>query len=120
MFVDPCIIANSYRSSQQDATIYQNLLFYVYMKLSTFRATHHPSSGAQNCTSSLWFCICERLLDIEVAGRKLNMFRATHRPSSGAQNCSSSLWFCTCERLLDTVQQLLYPTTFHMCKTRGC
>jgi len=39
------------------------------MKLSVFGATCRPSSGAQNCTSSLWFCICERLLDAEVAGR---------------------------------------------------
>jgi hypothetical protein len=44
---------NSYRNSQQDATVYQNLLFYVYMKLNMFRATHRPSSGAQNYTSSL-------------------------------------------------------------------
>jgi hypothetical protein len=31
---------------QQDATMYQNLLFHNYMKLNTFQATHHPSSGA--------------------------------------------------------------------------
>jgi len=30
---------------------------------------HRPSSGAQNCNSSLWFCIRERLLHIEVCGR---------------------------------------------------
>jgi len=34
-----------------------------------FRATHRPSSGAHNCTSSLWFCIRERLLVVMVAGR---------------------------------------------------
>ena len=34
-----------------------------------FRATHRPSSRAQNCNSSLWFCIRERLLDVVVAGR---------------------------------------------------
>jgi len=49
----------SYRNSQQDATVYQNLLLHVYMKLNMFRATHRPSSGAQNCTSSFWFCIRE-------------------------------------------------------------
>ena len=52
------------------------------------------------------------------------MFRATHRPSSGAQNCTSSLWFCIRERWLDvevdSVQQPQRPTTFHVCKTRGC
>ena len=36
----------SYRRIQQDATVYQNLLFHVYMKLNMFRATHRPSSGA--------------------------------------------------------------------------
>jgi hypothetical protein len=50
---------NSYRNSQQDATVYQNLLFHVYMKLNMFRATQRLSSGAQNCTSSLWVCISE-------------------------------------------------------------
>jgi len=37
---------NSYRKIQQDATVYQNLLFRIYMKLNMFRVTHHPSSGA--------------------------------------------------------------------------
>jgi preprotein translocase subunit SecY len=36
---------NSYRKFQQDATVYQNLLFHIYMKLNMFRATHRPSSG---------------------------------------------------------------------------
>jgi len=67
--VNPCITVKSYRNSQQDATVHRNLLFHVYIKLNMFRATHRPSSGAQNCTSSLWFCIRERLLDVEVGGR---------------------------------------------------
>jgi len=33
---------NSYREIQQDATVYQNLLFHIYMKLNMFRATHRP------------------------------------------------------------------------------
>jgi hypothetical protein len=41
-----------------------NILFHIYMKLNMFRATHCPSSGAENCTSSLWFCIRGRLLDM--------------------------------------------------------
>jgi hypothetical protein len=75
----------SYRNSQQDATVYQNLLFHVYMKLSTFRATHHPSSGAQNCTSSPWFCIRERLLDDEVAGRWQRSTNIMNVPCFGLQ-----------------------------------
>jgi len=31
---------------QQDATVCQNLLFHIYIKLNMFRATHRPSSGA--------------------------------------------------------------------------
>jgi len=44
--------------------MYQNLLYHIYMKLNMFRATHRSSSGAQNCTSSLWFCLRGRLLDV--------------------------------------------------------
>jgi len=36
----------SYRKIQQDAAVYENLLFHIYMKLNMFRATHRPSSGA--------------------------------------------------------------------------
>jgi hypothetical protein len=61
--------SNSYRNSQQDATVYENLLFHYYINLNMFRATHHPSQGDQNCTRSLWFCIRERLLDVVVVGR---------------------------------------------------
>jgi len=80
----------SYRNSQQDATMYHNLLFHVYMKLNMFWATHSPSSGAQNCTSGLWFCIRERLF-----GR----------------------WCCW---TLTASSNLNVQTTFHVCKTRGC
>jgi len=40
------------------------ILFHIYLKLNMFRATHRPSSGAQNGTSSLWLFICGRLLDV--------------------------------------------------------
>ena len=77
---------NSYRNSQQDATVYQNLLFNVYMKLNMFRATHRPSSGAQNCTSSIWFCIRERLLEVEVAGHWQRPATSTSNNLSRMQN----------------------------------
>ena len=79
-------LCNSYRNSQQDATVYQNLLFHVYMKLTMFRATHHPSSGDQNCTSSLRFCIRERLLNVEVAGRCQRPATSTSNNLSRMQN----------------------------------
>jgi hypothetical protein len=37
---------DSYRKIQQDATVYPNLLFHIYMKLNLFRATYRSSSGA--------------------------------------------------------------------------
>jgi hypothetical protein len=36
---------NSYKNIQQDATVF-HYLFYIYIKLNKFRATHRPSSGA--------------------------------------------------------------------------
>jgi hypothetical protein len=44
------------------------LLFYIYMKLNMFRATHHPSSGANNCTGSLWFSMSVRLFGLVFGG----------------------------------------------------
>jgi hypothetical protein len=34
------------------------------MKFNMFLVTHPPSSGAKNCTGSLWFFIRGRLLDV--------------------------------------------------------
>ena len=45
------------------------LFFHIYMKLNMFRATHRPSSGASNCTGSLWFFIRGRLFGRIVGGR---------------------------------------------------
>jgi hypothetical protein len=42
------------------------ILFHIYIKLNMFRAKHRPSLGAQNSTSSLWFCIRGRLLDVQL------------------------------------------------------
>jgi hypothetical protein len=40
------------------------ILFHIYLKLNMFRATHRPSSGAQNGTGSLWLFIRGRLMDV--------------------------------------------------------
>jgi len=46
------------------------ILFRIYMKLNMFQATHRPSSGAQNCTSSLWFSIIPwKVVRRVIAGR---------------------------------------------------
>jgi hypothetical protein len=38
--------SHSHTKIQKGATMYQNLLFHICMKLNMFRATHRPSSGA--------------------------------------------------------------------------
>jgi len=53
MFVDPCIIVYSFKKSNKMQQCIKIFLFHIYMKLNMFRATHHPSSGVQNCTGSL-------------------------------------------------------------------
>jgi len=78
---------NSYRNSQQDATVYQNLLFHVYMKLNMFWVTHEEPKTALAASGFAYMkgcCWTLRLLDIE------------------------------------SVQQPQHPTSFHVCKTRGC
>jgi len=35
-----------HKENPKDATVYQNILFHIYMKLNMFRATHLSSSGA--------------------------------------------------------------------------
>jgi len=55
---------NLYRKSDKMQQCIKVLLFRIYMKLNMFRATHRPSSGAKNYTSSLWFYIRGRLLDV--------------------------------------------------------
>jgi hypothetical protein len=45
MFSNYLIDNTLYRKIQQHATVYQNLLFRICMKLNMFLATHRPSSG---------------------------------------------------------------------------
>jgi len=40
------------------------ILFHINIKLNMFRATHRPSLGAWNCTTSFWFCIHGSLFDV--------------------------------------------------------
>jgi hypothetical protein len=46
MFVDPCIIVQFIqKKTQQDATVYQNLLFHVYMKPDSVQQPHVQQSS---------------------------------------------------------------------------
>jgi hypothetical protein len=45
------------------------LLLHIYMNLNMFRATHRPSSGAENYTGSLWVFIRGRMFGSVVGGR---------------------------------------------------
>jgi len=42
-----------------------NRIYYskVYWRLNIFRAAHRSSSGAPNCTCSLWFMYCNKVID---------------------------------------------------------
>jgi len=102
-------LVNSYRNSQQNATVYQKFLFYIYMKLNMFRATHRPSSGAQNCSSSLWFSIRERLLEVDcsLAGTRWKICLLTGTRcsiscplASSQQTCMTYIWRRTYSREL--------------------
>ena len=69
------------------------------MKLNMFRAPRRPSSGAKNCTSSLWFCIILwKVVGCAIVG-----------------SCQAAY------TLPDNVQQwhIWQPFTV-LCKTRGC
>jgi hypothetical protein len=45
MFVDPCIIVQFTKKIQQDATVYQNFISYLY-KAQHVSSNKRPSSGA--------------------------------------------------------------------------
>ena len=89
------------------------ILFQIYMKLNKFRATHRPSSGAQNFTSSLWFCIRGRLLDGVVTGQCQVQYEkvqstAHHQEPKTAIAASGfayveGCWTCSCWTMSGTV-----------------
>jgi len=116
--------------------MYQILLFHIYMKLNMFRATHRPSSGAWNCTGSLWFFIRGRLF-VHVVGGRCWAQCAQQRPPTTCTNNLPRIKTrgCQCSfRLLmkggvspvvghtvpNNIHQLHVQTTFHIWKTRGC
>jgi hypothetical protein len=86
------------------------LLFHIYMKLNMFRATRCPSSGAENCTGSLWFfIILWKVVGCVVGGRcqahcarqrtlttrPNNLLRYYEKPEA-ASAISSSWWWAVC------------------------
>jgi hypothetical protein len=55
MLVDPCIIAQFIqKKAKQDATVYENLLFHIYMKHDSVQQPHvqQPSTYAKPETAS--------------------------------------------------------------------
>jgi hypothetical protein len=63
-FMDLCIIVQFVKKIQQDATVYQILLFHIHTKLDAFRAiiiAHHQEPKTALAASSF---ICGRLLDV--------------------------------------------------------
>jgi len=66
MFVDPCIIAQFIqKKAQQDARVYQNVLFHIYMKPDSVQQPHvqQPSTyakpeAASAVLGSWWWAVC--------------------------------------------------------------
>jgi len=64
---------DSYRKIQQDATVYQNLLFHIYMKLTCFgrHTAHHQEPKTALAASGLaymegcWMCGCWMLTSVQ-------------------------------------------------------
>ena len=52
-FMGPCIVNVFFQVYQQDATLY-NIIYYCQCS-TCFRWLLRPSSGAQNCTHSIWY-----------------------------------------------------------------
>jgi hypothetical protein len=52
-FMGPCIVNVFYQVYEKDATLF-NILYYCQCSIC-FRRFLRPSSGAQNCTHSIWY-----------------------------------------------------------------
>ena len=70
-------------------------LFNIYVKFNIFWATHGPSSGAYNCTSSLWCCIRGGLLAVclldAVSVQQLHVQQPSTYAKPEAVSCSFRL-----------------------------
>ena len=54
-FPSPCIIKKIQTIQPTRCNSFTSLFLDVYVWLNMFRASPRPSSGAYNCTTSLWF-----------------------------------------------------------------
>jgi len=67
MFIDPCIIVQFIMKQPTRCNRVSKFIIsclYKAQHVSGDTPAHHQE---HNCTSSLWFCICERLLNVVVA-----------------------------------------------------
>jgi hypothetical protein len=72
-FMGPCIVDVFFQVYQQDAMLY-NILYYCQCS-TCFRQFLHPSSGAQNCTHSIWYM--SSLLAATVSVGELELIHAS-------------------------------------------
>jgi hypothetical protein len=103
---------------------FTSLLLDVYMRLNMFRASPRPSSGAYNCTRSLWFYNWKA-----AAGVLLVVVWPVNRPDHNQQrstHCSPTVlrvrasvlqrvFICTYPQLYDTHTHCGLPVTTHAC-----
>jgi hypothetical protein len=67
MSVDPCIIVKFVKRNRNKLQkCFKSLLLHIYIEFNMIWATLRPSSGALNCTGTLWFFLSGRLLDVEL------------------------------------------------------
>jgi hypothetical protein len=91
----------SFKYNQQEATLHN--ILYCCQCSTCFRRFLRPSSGAQNCTQSIWYMSSllaatanqqdATLYNILYCCKWSICFRRFLRPSSGAQNCTHSIWY---------------------------
>ena len=114
-FIRPCIANILAEYNQQDAT-FHNLFLQEAVHVSDSFFSPRPSSGAQNCTTSIrylseQYCYLPLALTFHnffISVRRSTCFRRVFCPSSGAQNCTYSVRY-----LSDQCCYLPLPLTFH-------
>ena len=87
-----------------------SLLLDVYVWFNMFRASPRPSSGAYNCTSSLFFFISNLIHCFPVYVQYLLSYFPLHvsgltGPSSGGLNSTCSLWYSPPENKISKYQK---------------
>jgi len=137
MLVDPCIIVQFLQwKTQQDATVYQNSIIPYFKWSSTCfggHTAHHQESKTAQAASGFAYmegcrtCSCWTLSRSVYAGLHVRQPSMYAKPEVACA-VLGSWWWAVCHQepktssVYATWQRptTARPTTFHVCKTRGC